>query len=77
LRVLIINYNHLNELLKEIGLLRNLLYLDIGNNGLKTVPEEIGNLTKLHELHIDDNSLNDIEKEKIKSLLPNCNIYFK
>lgn len=76
LRILIMNYNQLDELPNEIGELTNLLYLEIGNNKLKSLPAEIKYLTNLQELHIERNALSETEKQKIKSLLPNCVIYF-
>ena len=76
LRILIMNNNQLMTLPKEIGELTNLLYLEIGNNQLKSLPEEIKYLTSLQELHIERNNLSEIEKKRIKKLLPNCVIHF-
>ena len=76
LRILIMNNNQLKSLPKEIGELTNLLYLEIGNNQLTSLPEEIKYLTSLQELHIERNKLNEIEKKRIKALLPNCVIHF-
>lgn len=76
LRILIMNNNQLKELPKEIGELTNLLYLEIGNNKLTSLPEEIKHLASLQELHIERNNLNDMEKQRIKRLLPKCVIHF-
>jgi Leucine-rich repeat (LRR) protein len=76
LRILIMNNNQLTELPPEIGEITNLLYLEIGNNKLTTLPDEIKYLTSLQELHIERNNLNEIEKGRIKKLLPNCVIHF-
>lgn len=76
LRILIMNNNQLTELPKEIGKLTNLLYLEIGNNQLTSLPEEIKYLTSLQVLHIERNKLSDMEKERIKKLLPKCEIHF-
>lgn len=76
LRILIMNNNQLTSLPKEIGELTNLLYLEIGNNKLTNLPEEIKYLTSLQELHIERNKLSEVEKIKIKKLLPNCVIHF-
>lgn len=76
LRILIINNNLLKSLPKEIGELTNLLYLELGNNKLTSLPEEIKYLTSLQELHIERNELSEIEKNRIKKLLPNCVIHF-
>jgi Leucine-rich repeat (LRR) protein len=70
------NNNQLTELPKEIGQLRNLLYLEIGNNKLMHLPDEIKYLVNLQELHVERNILSESEKEKIKRLLPDCVIYF-
>lgn len=76
LRILIMNNNQLKSLPKEIGELTNLLYLEIGNNLLTNLPEEIKYLTSLQELHIERNKLSEIEKKRLKRLLPNCVIHF-
>jgi Leucine-rich repeat (LRR) protein len=76
LRILIMNNNKLKELPKEIGMLEDLLYLELGNNKLTTLPFTISNLKHLQELHIERNPLNDIERAKIKKLLPKCVIHF-
>lgn len=77
LRILIINFNKLKELPKEIGHLKKLLYLELGNNQLKALPSTIANLQQLQELHIERNKLSELEKAKIKRLLPNCIIHFE
>lgn len=76
LRILILNFNQIKEIPKEIGNLKNLLYLDLGDNQISQIPVEIKYLKKLQEFHIDDNLLSENEKEKLKSLLPNCVIHF-
>ena len=76
LRILIMNNNQLKSLPKEIGELTNLLYLEIGNNLLTNLPEEIKYLTSLQELNIERNKLSEIEKKRLKKLLPNCVIHF-
>lgn len=76
LKILIMNNNQLKSLPKEIGELTNLLYLEIGNNELTSLPEDIKYLTSLQELHIEGNRLSEIEKNRIKKLLPNCVIHF-
>mgnify|MGYP003602083385 FL=1 len=76
LRILILNNNQLKELPNEIGKLESLMYLEIGNNQLTSLPEEISHLTNLQELHIERNNLSEIEKDRIKKLLPKCKIHF-
>ena len=76
LRILVLNFNQIKSLPKEIGKLTNLLYLELGRNQLTTLPNEIKYLTNLQELHMENNKLSEVEKKRIKSLLPNCVIHF-
>jgi hypothetical protein len=76
LRILIMNNNKIKQLPKEIGELANLLYLELGNNLLTRLPEELKFLTSLQELHIERNRLDEIEKQRLKKMLPNCIIHF-
>lgn len=46
-----------NSLPQDIGLLKNLRYLDASRNGLTTVPDFIGNLKDLHHLDLSSNRL--------------------
>lgn len=57
-----LNYIDLKSVPSEIGLLTNLLSLDLSCNDLKHLPDEIGLLTNLHELRAHNN--------RLKSLLP-------
>jgi len=76
LRILILNFNQIISLPKEIGKLTNLLYLELGRNQLTTLPNEIKFLINLQELHIENNKLSEVQKKRIKNLLPNCVIHF-
>jgi len=76
LKILILNNNRLTKLPKEIGQLRELKYLELGNNYLTELPIEIKSLTRLEEIHLEKNDFSEIEKKKIKNLLPNCVIHF-
>jgi len=60
---------------KEIGNLINLQYLYLRNNQIQSIPLEIGKLINSRELHLENNSISNNEKIKIKSSLPNINIY--
>ena len=73
---LILYSNELTEFPAEITKLTNLISLILYSNQLTTLPNEINHLTKLTQLVLPDNSLSNAEKEKIKTLLPNCKIYF-
>jgi|GEM_PF-2697008 len=68
--------NQIKELPKEIGNLTNLTELYLTSNQIKELPKEIGNLTNLTSLYLWDNQISSSEKEKIKKLLPNFEIYF-
>ena len=62
---------------ESIGSLTNLQELYLNNNQLTNLPEPFGNLTNLQKLWLSDNKLTKAEKERIKQLLPNCEIKFK
>jgi Leucine-rich repeat (LRR) protein len=50
--------------------------LGLGSNQLTSLPKEIGQLTKLTSLHLSNNNFSETEQERIKNLLPNCDLYF-
>jgi len=66
--------NQLTTLPSEIGNLQKLKKLYLWQNQLTTLPEEIKNLQNLKELYLGGNNFSATEKERIKSLLPNCTI---
>jgi Leucine-rich repeat (LRR) protein len=66
----------LTSLPREIGQLTNLTELSLSCNRLTSLPREIGQLTNLRLCYLRDNLLSQIEQEKIKQLLPNCDIRF-
>jgi len=67
-------YNEMSILPDEITNLKNLTYLTLDSNKLTKLPIEIGNLNSLNKLELRDNPLSEIEKKRIQSLLPNCEI---
>lgn len=75
LNTLILYENQLKSLPKEIGQLKKLKLLDLFNNELISLPEEIGQLNSLVNLDLRGNKFSKQEIEKIKRLLPNCNIF--
>ncbi|EMM95926.1 leucine rich repeat protein [Leptospira interrogans serovar Zanoni str. LT2156] len=69
--------NQLTILSKEIGQLQNLQVLNLSYNQLKTLPKEIEQLKNLQTLYLNNNQLSFQEKEKIRKLLPKCQIKFE
>lgn len=76
LQILDLSMNKLSVLPAEIGQLKQLRILLLGQNQLSTLPLEIGQLQQLKHLHLWSNNFSSQEKQKIKMLLPNCNIQF-
>jgi Leucine-rich repeat (LRR) protein len=68
--------NKLETLPDWFGNLTNLKVLYLYHNQLTSLPESIGNLKNLEKLYLSGNPLSDEEKERIKKLLPNTEIYF-
>ena len=76
LRELNLRNNNLSSLPAEIGKLQALKWLDLRNNNLTSLPAEIGNLKGLGRLKLRKNLISASEQQRIKSLLPNCEVYF-
>ncbi|MGE8820866.1 leucine-rich repeat domain-containing protein, partial [Leptospira interrogans] len=57
--------------------LQNLKSIDLSNSQLKTLSKEIEQLKNLQTLNLWNNQLSSQEKEKIRKLLPKCQIYFE
>jgi Leucine-rich repeat (LRR) protein len=68
--------NELRSLPDSIGNLKNLTKLALRNNQLTSLPDSIGNLSDLIELDLSNNPLPQPERERIRKLLPNCEITF-
>ncbi|WP_236721825.1 leucine-rich repeat domain-containing protein, partial [Leptospira interrogans] len=56
---------------------QNLKSIDLSNSQLKTLSKEIEQLKNLQTLNLWNNQLSSQEKEKIRKLLPKCQIYFE
>ena len=63
LKKLYLNNNKLSLLPPEIGLLRNLVHLDVSGNDLRELPAELGMLVNLKELWAFNNHLQDLPPE--------------
>jgi hypothetical protein len=68
--------NQLQDIPVELGELSHLLFLGLADNRLTTLPEEIKELNSLQELHLEGNCFTEMEKEKIRSWLPACHLFF-
>ena len=76
LKILLLQANLLTNLNSDIGNLINLTKLDLEKNQLTKLPNEIIVLKNLKELNLRNNPILKEEQEKIKKLLPNCEIKF-
>ena len=76
LKYLDISDNKISSLPKEIGLLTSLEYLCIGRNPIITIPDEIVKLKNLKVVNVNRGKYKVSESgiNKIKELLPNCQI---
>jgi hypothetical protein len=61
---------------KKLKELQSLTSLSLRSNKLSVLPSEIGQLQSLTSLYLNDNEFSEVEKQKIKNLLPNCKIEF-
>jgi Leucine-rich repeat (LRR) protein len=68
--------NQITSVPDSIGQLQKLEYLYLHNNQLTALPDSIGQLQSLKRLDLDNNQLSKNEQQRIKKLLPNCEIYF-
>lgn len=76
LEVLLLQGNKLTSIPIEIGNLKNLRILDLSSNFLTTLPEEIKHLERLEYLYLGGNYLSNEEKDRIKKIIPNTNVFF-
>lgn len=68
--------NKLKSLPKSFGLLIHLTELDFYHNKMRELPDSIANLKALKKLILSEKYFTSEEKEKLKSLLPSCQIIF-
>jgi Leucine-rich repeat (LRR) protein len=69
--------NQLSALPPEVAKLQNLRQLDLSFNKYTTLPAEIGKLPNLQILNLLENKFVDVEKDKVRKLLPNTKIIFE
>jgi Leucine-rich repeat (LRR) protein len=69
--------NQLTDLPEAIGKLANLTELNINGNQLTALPEAISKLAKLTTLYLNGNQLIKEDVEKVRRLLPNCDVIFQ
>ena len=50
----------INYIPPEIGILKNLVSLEVSHNNLENLPDEIGDLENLKELYLDNNQLTNL-----------------
>ena len=68
--------NTLDKLPDCIENLTNLQHLDLRWIGLSSLPDWIVNLTNLKKVELSGNSIDSQELERVKALLPHCEIVF-
>ena len=76
LACLYLKYNQIETIPLSIGHIYDLERLYLSHNLISYLPESIGRLQNLEKLWIDDNPISESEINKIKKLLPNCNVIF-
>jgi len=76
LKQLRLDYNKISKLPTEIAKLINLQDLRLAKNPIKSLPTEISKLKNLKTLDLHGCLLSNNEKERVKKLLPNCEIEF-
>jgi len=68
--------NQLSTLPPEISNLKKLIEINLAHNKLNSLPSEISELKNLKELILWGNNFSEEEEEKIRKLLPNCEVIF-
>ena len=69
--------NQFEFLPPEITNLHELKVLEIINSNVTAIPKEIAQLKNLTRLYLSNNQLSKEEKDKVRKMLPNCNIVLK
>ncbi len=74
LQTLDLSNNKLTVLPAEIGQLKALKTLNLSGNFFEVLPPEIGQLKALQTLDLSDNPISKSELQRIRALLPQCNV---
>ena len=70
------NRNLISEIPDSIKYFNNLEYLDLWSNEINYISQSISELEKLEEIDLRVIMFSIEDKNRIKSLLPNCKIHF-
>lgn len=76
LQYLNLRVNDIVNIPHTIGNLNKLQILDLRHNDINKLPVEIAKLINLKSLDLSFNKISNKERQKIKKLLPNCDISF-
>ena len=69
--------NLLTSLPESIGELKELMVLYLGSNPIAFFPDSMSGLIQLDELHYHSETLNEEQKERLQTLLPDCELTFE
>jgi len=68
--------NRISNLPANIKNLSFLRELNLRDNDLKTIPTEMAQLKNLQTLNLSGNPISVAERDRIRQMLPDCNVYF-
>jgi Leucine-rich repeat (LRR) protein len=77
LKILDLSSSNLKQLPPQIGQLKKLERIILQFNNLTTLPKEIAELKNLEYLDLEGNRFSESQRNKIKALLPDCQIIFE
>ena len=75
--ILLIFDNKIDSIPDNISDLESLEKLEIWDNPIRYISPNISKLTNLKSIRIDDDNLNQVDKDNLKSWLPNCEINYQ
>jgi Leucine-rich repeat (LRR) protein len=77
INVLFLSENQLTSLPESIGKLQTLQYLNLMSNQLTALPKSIKYLKNLSMMYLRDNPMSQEYVDRLRTLLPNCEIIFE